>query len=120
MKYPCVTVDTGDFDFSGQVGNVSMSTASSIMFLNHVRDTGSSKEVLAAFKNMKSICLDFVKKMCRDKKKPEFRKVLARFTLVGSEGRRVYFKDAGLYGYVLFINTDEPFSDADCEHVFND
>ena len=120
MKFPCVTVDTGDFDFSGQIGNVSISTASSIMFLNHVRDTGSSKEVLAAFKSMKSICLDFIKKMCRDKKKPEFRQVLARFTLIGSEGHRVYFKDAGLYGYVLFINTDEPFSDADCEHVFND
>lgn len=120
MKYPCVMVDTGDFDFSGQIGNVSVNTASSIMFLNHVRDTGSSKEVLAAFKNMQAICMDFVKKICRDKKKPELRQVLARFSLIGSEGHRVYFKDSGLYGYVLFINTSEPFLDTDCEHIFND
>ena len=55
MKYPFVSVDTGDFDFSGQIGNVSISTASSIMFLNHVRDTGSSKEVLAALSTIVEI-----------------------------------------------------------------
>lgn len=120
MNYPCVVVDTGDFAFGGQVGNVLMNTEYSIMFLTHVRDTGNEVEVLFSFRNMKQVALDFLKKFVRDKKKPEFRQILARFSVVGSEGHRVYFKDSGLYGYAIFLNADESFNEADCEHVFKD
>ena len=120
MKYPCVVVDTGDFAFGGQVANVLMNTEYSIMFLNHVRDTGHELEVLSAFRQMKKVSLDFLKKFMRDKKKPELRQILGRFSVIGSEGHRVYFKDSGLYGYVLFLNADESFNEADCEHVFKD
>ena len=90
------------------------------MFLTHVRDTGNSVEVLVSFAKMKRLSLDFLRKISRDKKKPELRQMLGRFSVIGSEGHRVYFKDSGLYGYVLFLNTDESFNDADCEQVFKD
>ena len=120
MRYPCVVVDTGDFAFGGQVGNVLMNTEYSIMFLNHVRDTGHEFEVLSTFRRMKKVSLDFMKKFLRDKKKPELRQILGRFSVIGSEGHRVYFKDSGLYGYAIFLNADESFNEADCEHVFKD
>ena len=121
MHYPCVVVYKGDFAFNGSVGNVLMNTEYSIMFLTHVRDTGNSVEVLVSFAKMKRLSLDFLRKISRDKKKkPELRQMLGRFSVIGSEGHRIYFKDSGLYGYVLFLNTDESFNDADCEQVFKD
>lgn len=120
MQYPAVVLDTGDFSFTGQVGNELMNTEYSIMFLDHVRDTGHATEVLRTFRRMKSIALSFIRKISRDKKKSESRRLLARFSVLGSEGRRIYLKDSGLYGYILFLNIDESFSYLDCEHVFED
>lgn len=120
MHYPCVVLDTGDFTITGQTGNELLTMETSIMFLDHVRDTGNSKEIRQAFSSMRKVALDFLKKILRDKNKRELRGIIGRFTAVGSDGHRVYLKDAGLYGYVLFLNTDESFSKEDCEHVFED
>lgn len=118
MRYPCVVLDVGDFNFSGQPGHVQIDTEFSILFLEHVRDTGNSQDVQQAFSTTRSILLDFARKFSRDKRalKHQF---LARFELIGSEGHRLYFKDAGLYGYALFFNNNESFSDADCDHIFD-
>lgn len=120
MHYPCVVLDTGDFTIAGQPGSELVDTETSIMFLNHVKDTGNSKEIRVVFSAMKKLAFDFLKKILRDKAKPEFRQLIGRFTAIGSEGHRVYMKDAGLYGYILFLNTDESFTKQDCEHVFDD
>lgn len=117
MHYPCVVLDTEDFTISGQTGNELITTDSSIMFLQHVRDTGKSQEVRAAFSSMREVALDFLKKMSRDKRNGS--RVLARFSPIGTEGHRVYFKDSGLYGYIIFLNNDERFTDLDCDNVFD-
>ncbi|MBQ8223990.1 MAG: hypothetical protein IJZ86_01305 [Bacteroides sp.] len=119
MHYPCVVLDSGDFTFNGVAGNVLLNSEYSILFLQHVRDTGSNNEVRKAFEEMKRVLLDFVRKFSRDRRKLKYR-FLNRFTLPGSEGHRIYYKDAGLYGYILFLNTDEFFVDVDCDHIFND
>lgn len=119
MRYPCVVVDSGDFSFSGSTGNVLLNTEYSVMFLNHVRDTGNNTEIQNVFRSMKGVLLDFARKFSRDKRAVKYR-FLNRFALIGSEGHRVYFKDVGLYGYVLFFNADESFADIDCSNVFKD
>lgn len=119
MRYPCVVVDSGDFGFEEQQpGNVLMNTAYTVMFLDHVRDTGNSSEVQGAFRRMRSILVDFARKFSRDKR-AMCHKFLNRFTLDASEGMRVEMKDAGLYGYALFLNNNEAFTDADCNHIFD-
>ena len=119
MCYPCVVVDSGNFSFNGSVGNVLLNTEFSVMFLEHVRDTGNNTEITAAFRSMKNILLDFARKFSRDKRAVKYR-FLNRFTLIGSEGHRIYLKDSGLYGYILFFNADESFVDIDCDNVFKD
>lgn len=119
MHYPCVVVDSGDFSFMGTTGNVMLNSDFSVMFLQHVRDTGNNSEVRKAFGDMKKVLLDFAKKFSRDKRKLKYR-FLNRFVLVGSEAHRIFFKDAGLYGYVFFLNTDEGFADVDCDNVFSE
>lgn len=119
MNYPCVVVDSGDFSFTGGTGNVLINTEFSVMFLDHVKDTGNNKEITAVFNNMKRVLLDFVRKFSRDKRALKY-KFLNRFTLIGSEGHRIYLQDSGLYGYVLFFNADDSFNDANCDDVFND
>ena len=116
MNYPCVVVDSGDFSF---IGNVLINTEFSVMFLDHVKDTGNNKEITAVFNNMKRVLLDFARKFSRDKRALKY-KFLNRFTLIGSEGHRIYLQDSGLYGYVLFFNADDSFNDANCDNVFND
>lgn len=118
MYYPCVIVDTGDFSIDGQAGNVLLSDEMTIFFLQHVKDTGNSKEVQAAFRSMKSVLFDFARKFSRDKRAVKY-PFLNRFTLLGGEGHRVYMKDAGLYGWALFFNADTQFHDQDCEHIFD-
>ena len=119
MNYPCVVVDSGDFSFSGGVGNVLLNIEFSVMFLDHVKDTGNKKEITALFNTMKGVLLDFARKSSRDKRAVKY-KFLNRFTLIGSEGHRIYLQDSGLYGYVLFFNTDDSFNDVDCDNVFID
>ena len=119
MNYPCVVVDSGDFSFTGGTGNVLINTEFSVMFLDHVKDTGNNKEITSVFNNMKRVLLDFARKFSRDKRALKY-KFLNRFTLIGSEGHRIYLQDSGLYGYVLFFNADDSFNDANCDNVFND
>ena len=119
MHYPCVVVDSGDFSFSGGVGNVLINTEFSVMFLDHVKDTGDNKEITDVFNNMKKVLLDFARKFSRDRRNLKY-KFLNRFRLIGSEGHRIYLQDSGLYGYVLFFNSDDSFNDVDCDNVFKD
>lgn len=119
MHYPCVVVDTGDFAFGGQPGNVFLSDEVTLFFLQHVRDTGDIQEVRQAFADMRGVLLDFVRRFSRDKRALRH-KFLARFTVEGAEGHRVYMQDAGLYGWALLFSSDASFTDLDCNHIFPD
>lgn len=118
MYYPCIVLDSGDFSFNGNTGNVLLSDEWTLFFLEHIKDTGNAKEIQTAFKTMKGVLLDFARKFSRDKRTLRH-KFLNRITIVGSEAHRICMKDAGLYGWVLFFNADTEFHDLDCEHIFD-
>ncbi|MGL4852900.1 MAG: hypothetical protein ACRC3Z_09710 [Phocaeicola sp.] len=119
MHYPCVVADSGNFGFSGQPGNILLNTEYSVLFLQHVSDTGDNREIRKAFSDMKRILLDFAAKFSRDKRALKY-KFLNRFSLIGGEGHRIYMQDNALYGYALLFNADSAFTDANCNNVFND
>lgn len=119
MCYPCVVVDSGDFLFGGSVGNILINSEFTVMFLDHVRDTGNNTEIISVFNNMKKVLLDFARRFSRDKRTLKH-KFLNRFSLIGSEGHRIYMKDSALYGYVLMFNVDESFFDTDCDNTFDE
>lgn len=119
MHYPCVVVDSGDFSFGGSTGNVLLNSEFTVMFLDHVRDTGNNTEIMSVLRTMKNTLLDFARRFSRDKRAVKYR-FLNRFSLIGSEGHRVCMKDSALYGYVLFFSADESFFDKDCNNVFGE
>ena len=119
MYYPCIVADSGNFGFSGQPGNILMNTEYTVLFLQHVSDTGSNKEIRKAFADMKRILLDFAAKFSRDKKAVKYN-FINRFSLIGGEGQRIYMQDNALYGYALLFTADTAFTDTNCNNVFKD
>ena len=117
MYYPCVVADSGDFHFTGQPGNVLLNNSFSVLFLQPVSDTGSNKRIRAAFAEMKQVLLDFAAKFTRDKKAMKH-SFLNRFSIIGSEGQRIYMQDNSLFGYALLFNAETAFNDTN--NVFND
>lgn len=119
MHYPCVIHDSGDFVFHSAGGTTVVTFENLVLFLDHVSDSGNNKEIQDVLKRTKKILMDFMKKFSRDKKKLAYT-FLNRFSAHESEGHRITFKDAGLWGWALFIATDENFIDQDCDKVFID
>lgn len=119
MHYPCVIHDSGDFIFHSAGGTTVVTFENAIMFLDHVSDSGDNREVQEVLVRTYRILMDFMKKFLRDKKKIQY-SFLNRFSAHESEGHRVSFKDAGLWGWALFIATDESLNDLDCDNVFTD
>lgn len=118
MHYPCVVVDGGDFDVTGDSAQPLVSDDYSLLFLIHVTDPGNRNEVLQAFALTRTILMDFLKKMLRDKQTQSY-PFLNRFTVVGCAGHRVFFQDASLYGWVLHLNFDTAFNAIDCNNAFD-
>ena len=119
MHYPCVIHDSGDFAFHASGGTTAVTYENLILFLDHVSDTGNNREIHDVLTRTRKLSMQFMKKFARDKKKLRYA-FLNRFSAGGSEGHRVTFKDAGLWGWALFVATDEPFTDLDCDNVFTD
>lgn len=119
MYYPCVVADSGNFAFNGQPGNILLNTEYSVLFLQHVSDTGNNKEIRKAFADMRRILLDFAAKFSRDKRAMKYT-FLNRFSLIGGEGQRIYMQNNALYGYALLFSADTSFTDNNCNNVFKD
>jgi hypothetical protein len=123
MHYPCVVVDSGDFAIAGTTGNEMVQYEYTLLFLEHVADTRSEKLVVAAFDLTRPIMLDFAARMVRDRQRMMLDKsyaFLRRIDLIGSEGHRIYLKDAGLYGWALFLRRSDVLVTKDCNKVFTD
>ena len=68
MHFPCVSIDTDGFLFTGTPGNKWMRDKYNIYFLEHIRDAGNYMEVMAAFARTRNLMLDFLRRMERDRK----------------------------------------------------
>lgn len=115
MSFPCVLLDEADVDFTGSDSQTFQRDGYSLLFVDHVRDTGDADEVRRAFHRMRCVALDFLKRMVRDRNRV---RILNRFSLVGVELERVYLESAGLYGYGTFLRHSVLFTDLDCNHAF--
>ena len=113
MRYPCVRLDVGEVYFTGE----SISETATIIVLDHVRDTGNTREVLAAFQRTKKIMVDIIKRMSRDKRN-QTEPLMARFNRSECEGRRIYLDSASLFGYFFNFNYSAGFNDEDRDNAF--
>ncbi|MEG1860994.1 MAG: hypothetical protein RR206_04815 [Bacteroidaceae bacterium] len=119
MHYPCVVVDSGDFAIGGSPGNILLNEEYSVLFLTHVRDTGSNLEITTAFANTRRLLTDFVSKFSRDKRLGRH-PFLNRFSLIGIEAHRISMQDSGLYGWALFFSAEVSYHDGNCNATFDD
>ena len=117
MHYPCVSLDTDGFVFTGGPGNKWMRDQYNLYFLEHIRDTGSYASVMEAFARTRGIMTDFLRRMERDRKACV--QPMAAFELVGTEGTRIEFKDAALYGWAVSVLVPTTFNDVLCNENFN-
>ena len=119
VRYPFIFIDGGDFDFAGQPGNILRRDSYTLMFLDHVRDSGNTAEVQQAFRKTKKIMLDFLKRISRDKRTIKY-KFLNRFEIIGTEGTRVSSQENNLYGWVIQLINTVSFNDVDCDNAFDE
>lgn len=117
MHFPCVSIDTDGFIVTGTPSNMGIRNAFNIYFLEHVRDTGNHAEVMAVFSRTRVIMFDFLRRMQRDRRNGVA--AVAHFELAGTEGTRIEFKDAALYGWALSVLVTAPFNDLLCNDNLN-
>ena len=77
-----------------------------------MKDSGDVKEVEQAFAKTRIILRDIVARMIRDKRKAL--KPIVCFNASGTQGVRVEQVEAGLYGWLLFLNIPEPLPTLNC------
>lgn len=117
MHFPCVVLEEESVTFSN--GQTDLEHDHHIvLFLDHVRDTGDADEIRTVFNHMKTVAVDFLRRMNRDKKKTI--KPLARFTINEVEMERVSLQAAALYGYAMSVNIETQFIDLDCNQAFEE
>ena len=117
MNYPCVVVDVGDVEFSGSSSQPYENDMYSLLFLDHVKDTGDPNEIREVFHRMKTIAKDFLKRFDRDRKSE---KVMSRFDITSVKMGRVYLEDAALYGYAVLLTDTSLFVNLDCNNVWEE
>lgn len=114
MGFPCIVLDDGDFDVVGTEGQPELANSATIMVLDHVADVADAAEVREAFAATKKITVDMLKRFVRDKRSGM--RLLAKFSIVGSGGARIFLKDAAMYGYAITFIRNEGFNDLDCDN----
>lgn len=116
MNYPCVSLDTDGFIMENVGGQKFKRERFNLYFLDHVRDAGNYKEIVKAFNKTGGIMDDFMRRMLRDCKACV--EPLAHFELAGSEGVRIEFREAALYGWAVTVLVTTPFNDVLCNNNF--
>lgn len=118
MHYPCVVLDIGDIEIRGTASQSFVETEYYIFFLDHVKDTGSEKEIVEKLDNMRQVALDFLAKMVRCKKDFTQYPWLSRIDVVGTQLQQIVMESPALYGYCAIMKNSQAFRDIDCENVF--
>ena len=116
MNFPCVSLDTDGFIMENVGGQKFKRERFNLYFLDHVRDAGNYDEIVKAFNKTVVIMEDFLRRMERDKKACV--EPLTHFELAGSEGTRIEFREAALYGWAVTVLVATPFNDVLCNNNF--
>lgn len=117
MHYPCVSLDTDGFAIESVNGSKYVRERFNIYFVDHCRDVGNYKEVTGIFVRMRSIADDFLRRMDRDKH--NLVDPLTHFNLEGTEGTRIEFHEAALFGWAVTVLVTTPFNNVLCNNIFN-
>ena len=116
MNFPCVSLDTDGFVIEDVGGVKYKRERFNLYFLDHVRDAGNYDEIAGAFKRTGGIMEDFLRRMERDRK--ALVDPMTHFTIAGSEGTRIEFREAALYGWCISVLVPTPFIDILCNWNF--
>ena len=116
LFYPAVFLAEGDFNIGGSDGNLLQVQDFSLVFAEHVKDSGNVEEVQAAFDKTGTICLDFLARMVRDRMR--LTAPMKRFDASGAEAHRIEHDAAGLYGWILLFRLPLPFTPLNCNNHF--
>ena len=112
MHYPCMGIDVVGFGIVGQIGNEFISVHYILLILEHVRDTGSFDELQKVFSETYNISLKIIREI-KDASS-DFSSPARFFDFNNTEGTRIEFKDAALYGYAIGMNFKLPFDYVTC------
>lgn len=110
MNYPCMGIDVEGFGISGQNGNEQITVQYIMYILSHVRDTSNFVELQKVFNSTYHTALSILKDIRKDDTAPA-----CYFDFLGTEGTRIEFKDAALYGYALAMTIHLPFDFVTCK-----
>ena len=116
MHFPCVSLDTDGFSIENAGGQKYKRERFNLYFLDHVRDAGNYEEIVRVFNRTCGIMEDFLRRMQRDKK--ALVDPLTHFEITGSEGTRIEFHEAALYGWAVTVLVATPFNDVLCNQNF--
>lgn len=116
MNFPCVSLDTDGFTIENVEGSKYKREHFNLYFLDHVRDAGNYDEIMKVFNKTCVIMEDFLRRMERDKK--ALVDPLTHFEIAGSQGTRIEFREAALYGWCISVLVPTPFIDILCNENF--
>jgi len=116
MCYPCVSLDTDGFSIESVQGAKYVRERFNLYFLDHVRDAGDYDEIANVFTQTRCILNDFLRRFERDRK--ALREPMTHFEIAGTEGVRIEFREAALYGWAISVFVTSPFSDSLCNKNF--
>lgn len=108
MHYPCIVMDYGDFTYTSLSGADGKRRNVTLLFLDHVKDTGNSAEIEKVFDEMEDVCDDFMIKITElSKSKDKAYRFLSRFSLDGVAAERISLESPALFGWaVTIVSTD--------------
>ncbi len=108
MHYPCIVMDFGDFTYTSIGGADGKRRTVTLLFVDHVKDTGNTSEIEKVFDEMEEVCDDFmIKIVSLSKSTDKSYRFLRRFNLDGVEAERISLESPALYGWaVTIVNTD--------------
>lgn len=118
MHFPCVSLDIEGFTIENVSGQKYVRMRYNLYFLNHVRDVGNYDEIVSVFNQTNVIMVDFMRRMERDRK--ALVDPLTHFELAETEGTRIEFREAALYGWAISVLVSTPFIDLLCNENFNE
>lgn len=116
LHYPCVVLDMGDMHVQGE--NLDRNVV--LMFLEHVKDTGSEKQKDEAFDKTGDIAIDFLVKLERTADSVPSLRFLSRVEVDGADLLRVELKDAALYGWMVQMKHSFSLCKVVCEDRFSE
>lgn len=115
MHYPAVVLDLGDMNVNP---NLEVGRNVTLMFLDHVKDTGSERQKTYAFDRTADIALQFLAQMERTADTHPEHTFLSRIEISGAQLFRVELQEAGLYGWVVSLQHTFSMRSVVCQKVF--